>query len=353
MALGYLPITWDRQKKTYDKTMAALIVATMGLFISATLLTHPGSTIETLIIRASAVTALLILHVILCIGPLARLDRRFLPLLYNRRHLGVTMFFLALVHAVFAIIQFHALGDLNPLVSALTSYHEDINPFRPAVRFTDFPFEPLGFLALMILFLMAATSHDFWLKHLGASVWKSLHLGVYLAYGLIVGHVCLGALQSERHPLLAILLAIGLVIVLSLHVAAAIRESRLDARRSTLEADGFVATCRTDELEESQGKVVVADGKRLALFRQDGKIFGLSNVCRHQGGPIGEGRMVDGCVTCPWHGWQYKAEDGCSPPPFKEVIPTHRVRIEDGTIYINPTANALGTDCPGIACEVN
>ena len=55
-----------------------------------------NATIETQLIRALGTCALLLLHVILAIGPLARLDRRFLPLLYNRRHLGVTMFLLAL-----------------------------------------------------------------------------------------------------------------------------------------------------------------------------------------------------------------------------------------------------------------
>jgi len=48
---------------------------------------HPNATAETLLIRGFGTARLLLLHVILCIGPLCRLDRRFLPLLYNRRHL--------------------------------------------------------------------------------------------------------------------------------------------------------------------------------------------------------------------------------------------------------------------------
>jgi hypothetical protein len=31
-----------------------------------------------------------------------------LPLLYNRRHLGVRHFLLGLAHGVFALVQFHA-----------------------------------------------------------------------------------------------------------------------------------------------------------------------------------------------------------------------------------------------------
>ena len=55
----------------------------------------------------------------------------------------------------------------------------------------------------MILFLMAATSHDFWMANLTAPVWKSLHMLVYLAYGLLVLHVTLGVLQAETSPVLA------------------------------------------------------------------------------------------------------------------------------------------------------
>ena len=82
------------------------------------------------------------------------------------------MFTLALGHGVFSIVQFHALGTLNPLVSVLVSNQ----------RYTtlgQLPFQPFGLAALVILFLMAATSHDFWLHNLTAPVWKTLHMGVY------------------------------------------------------------------------------------------------------------------------------------------------------------------------------
>src|SRR5208283_152029 len=93
------------------------------------------------------------------IGPLCRLDPRFLPLLYNRRHLGVSTFLLGLCHGAFSLFQFHALGDADPLVSLFTAN-------RNFTRLADFPFQPLGFVPLIILFLMAATSHDFWLRNL-------------------------------------------------------------------------------------------------------------------------------------------------------------------------------------------
>jgi nitrite reductase/ring-hydroxylating ferredoxin subunit len=279
---------------------------------------------------------------------LARLDRRFLPLLYNRRHLGVTMFLVALVHGVFAIVQFHALGDENPLVSVFTAYQRDYRVFADGrVNVAHFPFEPLGVAALVVLFLMAATSHDFWLRNLGASFWKTMHLGVYAAYGLVLVHVALGALQSERTAIYPAAMALGFLVVAGLHLAAARQEAVIDQADDVAEQDGFAATCGVGEVTEGRGKVVSVGGQRVALFRHQDRIFATSNVCRHQGGPVGEGRVIDGCITCPWHGWNYQPEDGCSPPPFKETLATYDTRVIDGRVWVKTSANPLGARCAG------
>mgnify|MGYP003753304843 CR=1 FL=1 len=48
----------------------------------------------------------------------------------------------------------------------------------------------------------------------------------------------------------------------------------------------------------------------------------MHNVCKHQMGPLGEGKIIDGCITCPWHGYQYLPANGQSPPPFTEMVKT-------------------------------
>jgi nitrite reductase/ring-hydroxylating ferredoxin subunit len=137
-------------------------------------------------------------------------------------------------------------------------------------------------------------------------------------------------------------------VVIGLHLLVYRKESAIDRAKAGAERDGFVRACRADAVIESRGKVARIGGGRIAIFRHQNKIFAMSNVCRHQGGPIGEGRIVDGCVTCPWHGWQYKPDDGCSPPPFAEIVPTYRVQIVDGDVYVHPTPNPLRTACPGV-----
>lgn len=336
MSLAYRAVSWNRQKRLYDIVLLVGLVLYLAVFLAAGLRWHPQATIETLIIRALGTGALLLLHVILAIGPLCRLNPRFLPLLYNRRHLGVTMFVLGLGHAVFSLVQFHALGDLNPLVSLL------VGNTRYA-SLSGFPFEMLGLLGLLIFFLMAATSHDFWLAQLTAPAWKKLHMLVYPAYGLIVMHVTLGALQAETNPMLAAVVAVGLVMVLSLHYAAGRKERRRDQETREPDDEGFVEVCQAGDIPEKRALVFSLGGERVAVFRYDGRVSAASNVCQHQNGPLGEGRIIDGCITCPWHGYQYLPETGASPPPFTEKVPTFTVRVRRGRVFVNTTPNPPGT----------
>ena len=206
MSEKYVAISWNRQKKIYDTILWSGVAAYLLLFIGLGAILQPNATIETLLIRSFGTCAILLLHIVLIIGPLCRLSPKFLPLLYNRRHLGVTTFFVGAVHAGLAIFQFHALGNINPFVSILVS-NTRFNSIA------DFPFQILGLIALIILFLMAVTSHDFWLNNLTAPIWKALHTLVYVAYALLIGHVALGVLQAETSPILTISLGIGLILV--------------------------------------------------------------------------------------------------------------------------------------------
>ena len=335
MSLGYQAVGWNGTKKIYDAILAGGLALYLGIFVGVGSLVHPNATAETLLIRGFGTAALLLLHLILCIGPLCRLDRRFLPLLYNRRHLGVTMFALALAHGSFSIFQFHALGNVSPLVSLLVS-----NTRYGSLA--DFPFQVLGFFALLILFLMAATSHDFWLHNLTAPVWKRLHILVYLAYALLIGHVTLGALQSETSPLLAGVLAVGLTVVTALHLWAAVVERGGD-REPAAVANGYVSVCNLDSIPEKRACVVSCGGERVAVFKYDGRISAVSNVCRHQNGPLGEGKIIDGCITCPWHGYQYLPDSGASPPPFTEKVPTFRTLLVGKQVFVHPSPLPPGT----------
>lgn len=338
MGLSYRAVQWNRHKKVYDLCVLAGILLWLTAFAGISLAVHPDITAETLLIRGLGTAAFFLLHVVLSIGPLCRLWPRFLPLLYNRRHLGVMTFSLGLAHGLLSLFQFHAAGPLNPLASLFLSN-------RHYGSLSGFPFQTLGFAALLILFLMAATSHDFWLANLTAPVWKTLHMVVYLAYALLTAHVALGVLQSETGFLPAAALGVGLVWIVTIHLTAAFRETKQD-RQELCQAVGsssYQDACAADEIPDGRAKIVVAAGERVAIFRRGDNIWAVSNVCQHQNGPLGEGRIIDGCITCPWHGYQYLPESGRAPEPFTEAIPTFNLKIVQGRVFLDPRPNCPGT----------
>ncbi len=339
MSVNYTTVQWNRQKRRYDRIMVGLIALYLLSFTGLQLVFYPTITPETLIIRATGTLAFLMLTIILCIGPLTRIDKRFMPLLYNRRHFGVTMFLIAVTHGIFNIVQFHSLSNTDPLLSIFISNTNYSS-------FALFPFQVLGFFALLILFLMAATSHDFWLKNLSPKVWKSLHMLVYVAYALLVFHVMLGVVQLEQSPAWIGLIGVGMVTVIGLHLTAGMTEKRrLQGQSAKNEAlEGFFEVCTVEEIPENRAKIVFLEGENIAIFKYDGKVSAVSNICRHQHGPLGEGKIVDGCITCPWHGYQYLPQNGQSPPPFTEKLETYDVKVVNGKIWVNPRPYPEGTE---------
>lgn len=336
MSAGYQPVLWNKFKKQYDLVLWGSILLFLAVFITANFYFFPWHNIMTILIRGFGLLAILLLHVVLLIGPVARLSPKFLPVLYNRRHLGVTTFLMAATHGSLSLYWFHGGGNVDPLVSLFTS-----NMHYNSVAF--FPFQPLGFIALLILAIMAFTSHDFWLQFLSPRFWKAMHMLVYLAYALVILHVALGVLQYETNPVLYVLLISGVVTICSLHWVAARKEWKKDLEKKQLSVDNWLYACPVEAIEEHRAKVVVVNQERVAIFKYDGKLSAVHNVCKHQLGPLGEGKIVDGCITCPWHGYQYKPEDGCAPPPFTEKIHTYQVKIIGGSVYILAQPEPEGT----------
>ena len=348
MSASYRPVQWNRTKWLYDGVLLAAIVLFILAFLRiAPAFTDPARLVETQIlrIRAFGSCAFLMLTLILCIGPLARLDRRFLPLLYNRRHFGVLTALVASTHASFVLDWYFAFSPLQPyvgLLSANTSYRQILG----------FPFEVFGIFALLVLVVLAVTSHDFWLAFLTPPVWKAMHMSIYVAYLAVIAHVAFGYLQDASHPAFAGLTAGSAALVSALHVLAGRQQARFDADAvpPASAGDGFVRACTLADLAEGHGHIVSLAGReRVAILRYDGKLSAVSNVCAHQNGPLGEGRIIDGCVTCPWHGFQYRAEDGCAPAPFTEKIATYRLRLDGDVVMLDPAANAPGTRVEPIA----
>jgi nitrite reductase/ring-hydroxylating ferredoxin subunit len=337
MSARHQAIGWTRAKRIYDVVLLAGTIAYILAFLHvAPLFGDPAEAADgsSLAIKAYGSCAFLLLTVALAIGPLARLDARFLPLLYNRRHLGVVTFLVAASHAMEVLGWHFAYSPVPPLVAMLSS--------EPALGAAPgLPFVALGVVALLILFALAATSHDVWLSLLSPAGWKALHMAIYPAYALVVAHVAFGALQDGTSPVLAAVVVGAALGLAALHLAAALRGRDAAAPPA---APPWIDAGPADAVPEGRAIVVrPAAGEAVAIFRHAGRLSAVTNLCAHQNGPLGEGRIVDGCITCPWHGFQYRPEDGCAPPPYTERLATYRLALDGGRLLLDPRPNPPGT----------
>jgi nitrite reductase/ring-hydroxylating ferredoxin subunit/DMSO/TMAO reductase YedYZ heme-binding membrane subunit len=340
VSVKYTPVQWNTNKWRYDAIMLTAFTGFLLVFLYLT----PGQLGHARPIspqihnaRAFGACAFLMLTVILCIGPLARLDRRFLPLLYNRRHFGVMTAFVALTHAGFILDWYFAFSPWSKyegLLFANTSYGQVLG----------FPFEAFGIFALVCLLVLATTSHDFWMKFLTPRLWKSLHYLIYPAYAAVVAHVSLGVLQDFQNQTFAWVVGVSAALVIALHLAAALHENRAGDPAASPDTGAWETVCAPNDIRDGFARIaILSTGERVAVFRHQDQLSAISNACAHQNGPLGEGKIIDCLVTCPWHGFQYNVTDGRSPAPFTETVPTYTLRLHDGMVQVDRNANPPGT----------
>ncbi|TWU46302.1 Anthranilate 1,2-dioxygenase ferredoxin subunit [Rubripirellula tenax] len=89
-----------------------------------------------------------------------------------------------------------------------------------------------------------------------------------------------------------------------------------------------------DAIDEGQAIEVVVGDLILAVFRNNGELFAMDGMCAHQGGPIAQGKVEGGCVTCPWHGWQYELATGIQTINRQPLMKTFDVREQGGKIEV-------------------
>ncbi len=105
------------------------------------------------------------------------------------------------------------------------------------------------------------------------------------------------------------------------------------------EASDWTDALGESELAEGEAQRVSVDEVGVMLTRQQGRVFALTDACSHRGGPLHEGEIADGCVTCPWHGTIFRLTDGSvKGGPAAYPQPAYDVRVHEGRIEIKSAA---------------
>lgn len=104
--------------------------------------------------------------------------------------------------------------------------------------------------------------------------------------------------------------------------------------------EDFQVVARADALQD--GKLTAAEatvaGNRIsvALLKRGPTILAISGTCTHWGGPLAEGKLVDGdCIECPWHASQFDLRSGAVlQGPASMPVTVYETRIRNGNVEV-------------------
>ena len=88
------------------------------------------------------------------------------------------------------------------------------------------------------------------------------------------------------------------------------------------------------DLPPGTAQAVQCEGRSIALYNVEGRIYATDNACPHQGGPLGEGDLSKTVITCPWHQWQFDVTTGGRVSTPGISVRTYEIRLENGNVMI-------------------
>jgi 3-phenylpropionate/trans-cinnamate dioxygenase ferredoxin component len=97
----------------------------------------------------------------------------------------------------------------------------------------------------------------------------------------------------------------------------------------------FVAVAKVAEVSDPGRILVEVDDRLLVLIRIGGEFFALDDVCTHDGGPLGEGKLDDHTIACPRHGAKFDVRSGraLTMPATKPTV-AHHVKVIADDVYV-------------------
>ena len=111
-------------------------------------------------------------------------------------------------------------------------------------------------------------------------------------------------------------------------------ENNHDRDSDSEQGGRWVTVAESEAIAEGTALEILVGDQILAIFRSSHALYALDGMCAHQGGPLANGTIQGGCVTCPWHGWQYELASGIQTINRQPLQKTFPVREVDGQIEV-------------------
>ena len=97
--------------------------------------------------------------------------------------------------------------------------------------------------------------------------------------------------------------------------------------------------CHVADIPLGEGRNIVLDGRRIAIFRSAAGWFALDAVCPHRGGPLADGIVCDRAVTCPLHDRRFDLETGAA-LTTGDGVAAHSVEVRGERVHVTLAAHA-------------
>ena len=100
-------------------------------------------------------------------------------------------------------------------------------------------------------------------------------------------------------------------------------------------AKEFTAVAPVADVPDGEATQVSFGATKVVLVRRGDVVHALKDTCSHAGGPLSEGELRDGTISCPWHGSVFRLRDGAvvhGPASTRQV--TYRARVHDGQVEL-------------------
>ncbi len=98
----------------------------------------------------------------------------------------------------------------------------------------------------------------------------------------------------------------------------------------------YIPVADATQIEPGKAIAVTAGEREVAIFNIAGTFHAIDNCCPHQGGPLAEGYIEGETVTCPWHAWCFKLDDGKMTLGDYAEVDVFDVRVDGSRVSISP-----------------
>lgn len=104
------------------------------------------------------------------------------------------------------------------------------------------------------------------------------------------------------------------------------------------DAEGYRAIGAAELVQEGKpATFVVSSEVSVAVYRYQGRLYGVDHACTHEDGPLGESQVEDGgVITCPYHDWKFRLADGACITDPSRPVGCYRLKERDGLIWLGP-----------------